>query len=391
MRDLSISREVRDLCSELIALRRDFHANPELGFEERRTSRIVEAYLKKAGISTRRICGTGILALVRGSRPGKTILLRADMDALPVQEQNRVPYASRSPGKMHACGHDGHTAIALVTAKLLHRMRDDLRGNVKLMFQPAEEGPGGAGPMLKEGILNDPQVDYAFALHLWNDLPVGKVGVRPGPVMAGASSFRAVIEGRGGHGAQPHRTIDPVSVAAAAVMQLQTIVSRKLDPVKPGVVSVGKIEGGTRFNVIPDLVTLEGTLRWFHPETRDTIRKHLKQLIEGVAAAHGARARLDYEIDEYPPVVNQKEPTDYLRAAAEEVVGGRAVLEQDPTMGAEDMSLVLQRVPGCYWFLGSANGSRGLDRPHHSGRFDFDERALEIGVEIWLRLVRRML
>jgi amidohydrolase len=386
-----ISPEVRAVSRELVAIRRDVHSHPELGFQEKRTSRLIESTLKRFGVRTRRVCGTGVIGLIEGSRPGPTILIRADIDALPLTEENLVPYRSRIPGVMHACGHDTHVAMGLAAASVLSRMRERLRGNVKFMFQPAEEGPGGAVPMIRAGLLRNPKVDLAFALHAWNELPVGRIGVRPGPVFAGAGSFAVTIHGRGGHGASPHETIDPIVVAANFITQAQSVVSRRISPVHPAVVTFGKIEGGTRHNIIPDRVALSGTYRWFDDATLRRLKTELRRTLDGVAAASGARATLEYTMDEYPPTVNDPEAALLAREAAAIVVGGRNVVEQEITMGAEDMAFVLRRVPGCYVALGSSNRAKGLAEPHHSPRFDVDESCLPIGVEFWVRLAERAL
>jgi amidohydrolase len=386
-----ISKAVRKLVPELVSIRRDVHRHPELGFQEKRTARLIETHLRKSGVETRRVCGTGVIGTIRGAAPGRTVLFRADIDGLPVLELNDVPYKSQEPGRMHACGHDGHIACALVAARVLAGMRADLKGNLKFMFQPAEEGPGGAVPMIREGLLDNPKVDLAYALHMWNELPTGQLGVRTGPVMAGAGAFALTIRGKGGHGAVPQQTVDPIVVSAHVVTNLQSIVSRKLSPVKPGIVTVGKIESGTRYNIIPDTATLHGTYRWFHEPNRRTIKAEIERIARGVTAAHGASCELAWTMDEYPPTVNDPEATSLLKEAAAEVVGESGVVAQDPTCGAEDMAFVLEKVPGCYWMLGSANKKKGLDYPHHSARFDFDEEALPIGVETWVRLALKLL
>ncbi|MBI2899463.1 MAG: amidohydrolase [Planctomycetes bacterium] len=375
---------------DLVRLRRDLHSHPEPGFQEKRTSAIVERTLRAAGIETKKLCGTGVVGLVRGARPGPTLLIRADMDALPVTEENEVPYRSKVPGRMHACGHDGHTAMGLVAARQLQKRRGDLAGNVKFMFQPAEEGPGGALPMIDAGILKNPKVDAAFAIHLWNDLPVGKVGVRSGPVFAGADEFTMKVLGKGGHGAAPHQTVDPVVIAANIVTASQAIVSRRVDPVKTAVVTFGQIKGGTRFNIIPDDVTLNGTVRTFEEPLRRQIKRDLRQIASGVAASFGAGLDFDYD-DGYPPTVNDPKMTALAAEAVRDVLGPAGAVEQEVTMGAEDMSYVLQRVPGCYMVVGSMNRARGFTSPHHSARFDFDEDALTVGVDVWLRLAARYL
>ncbi len=277
-----------------------------------------------------------------------------------------------------------------MAARILQKRRKNLRGNVKFMFQPAEEGPGGAAPMIKAGLLKNPKVDVAMALHMWNELPVGKIGVREGPVFAAVDEFTLEVIGRGGHGAAPHQTIDPIVVAANVVTSLQTVVSRKVDPQRSGVVTVGRIEGGVRFNIIPDKVTLYGTVRSFQPNIRKLLRREIERIVRGVTKAHGARYKLRYE-HMYPATVNDGRVTQLVREAASGVVGKRNVVRQDPTMGAEDMSYVLQKVPGCYFMLGSMNGRKGLTSPHHSATFNFDEDALPLGVECVVRAAEKFL
>ncbi len=386
----ALSAETKAVTDEVVSIRRDVHAHPEQGFKETRTSDLIQKKLKSYGVETKRVCGTGIIGLIRGAKPGPTILIRADIDALPVIELNKVPYVSKTDGVMHACGHDGHVASALGGAKVMAGMKSKLAGNIKLMFQPAEEGPGGAEPMIKAGLLENPNVDYAFALHMWNDLPVGQIGVRSGPVMASADEFVITIKGVGGHGAAPHQTVDPVIVASHIVIALQTIVSRSVDPVKCAVVTVGKIASGNRFNIIPAEATLVGTVRALEEKVRLLAKKRIAVIAQNVARAFGATAVLDYD-DGYPPTVNDATATAMMRKAASAVVGAKNVVEQDVTLGAEDMSYVLQKVPGCYWFLGSANKKRDLAHPHHSARFDFDESSLAIGVEIWKKLAEQVL
>jgi len=387
---MNLSPEVLRHRKDIVAIRRAIHRHPEPGFQEYRTASLIRSELKRSGIGQRRLCDTGTVGLVRGGKPGPTILIRADMDALPVVEENKVPYASKNRGMMHACGHDGHVAMALVAARILQGRRASLRGNVKFMFQPAEEGPGGAGPMIDEGLLEKPRVDAAFAIHLWNDLPVGRAGVRPGAVFASADEFTMTVAGKGGHGAAPHQTVDPVAIASQVVVACQQIVSRRVDPVKAAVVTFGEIHGGTRHNIIPDQVELTGTLRAFEERVRRQLRTDLPRIAARVAAAFGARFRFEFT-QAYPPTVNDPKMTALVREAARDALGRSGPADQDPSMGAEDMSLVLRKVPGCYFFVGSANARKGLTFPHHSARFDFDEAALAGGVEIWLRLAERAL
>ncbi|MBI4563322.1 MAG: amidohydrolase [Planctomycetes bacterium] len=385
-----LTDEVRAVATDVIATRRDLHRHPEMGFRETRTSGLIERKLRACGWETRRIAGTGILGILRGEKPGPTMLMRADIDALPVRELNDVPYRSQNEGVMHACGHDGHVAAALGAAAVLARRRHALTGVLKLMFQPAEEGPGGAMPMIEAGILDKPKVDAAFAMHMWNDLPVGKIGVRSGPVFASADEYTIRIRGRGGHGAAPHQTVDPVVAAAHVTVALQSIVSRRVHPLKSAVVTVGQIHGGVRHNIISDAATLNGTVRALEQPVRAMVKRELYRIARGVAASLGATAEIEWR-DGYPPTVNDRRMAELARAAAVEVVGARNVIEQEITMGAEDMSYVLERVPGCYWLLGSANTRKGLAYPHHSARFDFDESSLPIGVEVWVKIAERLL
>ena len=387
---MRFSPDVHQNQKELVALRRTVHQWPEMGFQESRTAALIRSRLKQWGIPHKPMAGTGTVALVKGVKPGPTLLIRADIDALPVLELNRVPYASQRKGVMHACGHDGHVAMALMAAKLLQKRRASLGGNVKFMFQPAEEGPGGAKPMLDAGLLKNPRVDAAFAIHMWNDIPTGKVGVRPGSVFASADDFRMKVIGRGGHGAAPHQTVDPVVVAAHVITACQAIRSRRTDPNKGAVITFGQIHGGTRHNIIPDVVELEGTVRAFEEPVRRQLERDIPKIAAGVAAAFGAKIEFDYHRG-YPPTTNDPDMAKLVTRCTREALGRGAAIEQTLSMGSEDMSLVLDEVPGCYFFLGSMNRKKGLVHPHHSARFDFDEDSLPGGVEIWLRLASRYL
>jgi amidohydrolase len=382
---------VAALADEVVATRRDFHAHPELGYQERRTAGIVAARLRELGLDVREhVAETGVIGLLRGARPGPTVLLRADMDALPIQETGDAPYRSTIPNVMHACGHDGHTAVLLGVARLLAGQRDSLPGTVKFVFQPAEEGGAGAKRMIEEGALESPSVEAAFGIHLWNDGPVGAVGVRDGAFMAASDSFDLVVKGQGGHAAGPHRTIDPVVTAAHLIVALQTIVSRQVDPLQSAVVTVGHIEGGHARNVIPDEVLLQGTVRTFDPGLRQAMPERLERTARSVCAAFGGECGLRYWFG-YPPTVNDPGMADLVREAAREVVGEERLVVAPQVMGAEDMSYFLERVPGCFFRVGSANAERGLTRPHHNPAFDFDEDALPIGVEVLARTARRYL
>jgi amidohydrolase len=388
---VTLDPEVRDLAPALSALRRTLHQHPEAGLEEVRTAALVADRLRGLGLEvTTGVARTGVVGLIRGARPGRTVLLRADMDGLPVEEATGAPYASRVAGRMHACGHDGHVAMLLGAAETLARRRDRLAGTVKLVFQPAEEGPGGARPMIEAGVLADPPVDAAFGLHLLNDFPVGTVAVRPGPIMAATDRIALRVRGRGGHGAAPHQTVDAVLVAAHVITALQAIAAREVKPTLPVVVTVGTVRGGFRYNVIAPDVELTGTVRSFDAALRASLPGRIERLARGVAAGFGAEVDVEYDFG-YPATVNDPEMTRVLQAAAAEVVGPAGLPPMDPLMGGEDMSYFLEAVPGCYAFIGSANPARGLDHPHHSPRFDFDEAALPVGVQVLVRTAERFL
>jgi amidohydrolase len=370
------SPDVQALEGELIALRRDLHQHPELAFRETRTAARAAAFLEGHGFRIRTgVGGTGVFADVSGG-PGRTVLLRADMDGLPIQEANEAPYVSQESGRMHACGHDGHVAMAAVAGRVLAARRP--AGTVRLLFQPAEEGEAGAQTMIAEGAMDG--VDVALGVHLWNELPVGTIGVKPGPLMAAVDRLRIVIHGRGGHGAKPHRSADPIVAAAYVVTALQTIVSREVAPVHAAVVTVASIHAGEAFNVIPDQVVLTGTIRTFDPALRRSMPERVTRLATGVAAGLQCRAEVEVRAGN-PAVINDAGIAALARRAAVRVVGEEGVVEPEPTMGGEDMACYFEKAPGCFVFVGSSNAARGLDQPHHSPRFDFDEAALTIGAE----------
>lgn len=385
-----IRPEIQTLQAELVEWRRGFHQRPELGFQERLTAEFITQKLQAWGIQHQSgIAQTGLVAVIPGRQPGPVLAIRADMDALPIQEENQVPYRSQHDGVMHACGHDGHTAIALGTARYLSQHCQDFVGTVKLIFQPAEEGPGGAKPMIEAGVLQNPDVDAIIGLHLWNNLPLGTVGVRSGAMMAAVELFDCTIQGKGGHGAMPHQTVDSIVVGAQVVNALQTVVARNLDPIQAGVVTVGKFHAGSALNVIAASAQLGGTVRYFDPALKSFFGQRVEQLIAGVCQAHGASYQLDYR-QLYPPVVNDERITELVRSVAKTVVETPAgVVPECQTMGGEDMAFFLQKVPGCYFFLGSANPQRELAYPHHHPRFDFDEAALGMGVEMFVRCVEK--
>lgn len=383
-----IRPQIRALQAQLIEWRRHLHRYPELGFREQLTADFIAQKLTEWGIEHQtQIAETGIVACIPGRQPGPVLGIRADMDALPIQEANQVPYRSCHDGIMHACGHDGHITIALGTAYYLSQHRNEFAGTVKIIFQPAEEGPGGAKPMIEAGALRNPDVDAIIGLHLWNNLPLGTVGVRDGALMAAVELFDCTIQGRGGHGAIPHQTVDSIVVGAQIVTALQTIVARNVDPLKAGVVTVGEFHAGGANNVIADSARMTGTVRYFDPQLEGFFGRRLEEVIAGVCQAHGATYKLDYW-QLYPPVVNNSAIADLVRSVAEDVVETPAgVVPECQTMGGEDMSFFLREVPGCYFFLGAANPEKDLAYPHHHPRFDFDETALGMGVEMFVRCV----
>jgi amidohydrolase len=375
---------------EMTAVRRDLHAHPETAFEEVRTSGIVAERLKAIGLEPRTGVGrTGVLATVRGGKAGKTVLLRADMDALPIHEENDTPYRSQVAGKMHACGHDCHTSILLGIAKQLVREAQGLPGEIRLCFQPAEEQGGGALAMIKDGAL-EPRPDAAFGLHVWQDMDLGEVAVTPGPWMAAVDEFAVTLKGRGAHAAHPEQGLDPVVCMAHVIAALQSIASRNVDPLKEVVVSVTQVRAGAAFNIIPESAWMNGTVRTFDGEVWASLPGHFERVVRGVAQAFGCGAEIDYKRHN-KPTINDPAMAAVARAAAAEVVGRDHVHDDVRTMGGEDFSYMLAEVPGCFIAVGSRNTSKGLTFAHHHPRFDVDERCLEIGAEVLLRVARRFL
>lgn len=375
------------LAGRLVEWRRALHRRPELGFEERETAAYVASRLSELGIGEIRtgVGRTGVIGVLRAPRAaGKAVLLRADMDALPIREVEGRPYGSEVPGKMHACGHDGHMAMLLGAAALLAERREAVPRDVVFCFQPAEEGQGGAEAVLADGVLQG--VGEAYALHLWSLFPAGTVQTRPGPIMAAQDEFTARFLGRGGHGAAPHLSVDPILAAAQGLVALQSVVSRSVPPLETAVVSVGSLHGGTAPNVIPDEAEMHGTLRSFSEEVRELLRARVREVLGGVASAAGCR--LDFELRPgFPAVVNSRESVERVRAAAASVVGSDRVVECAPMAASEDFAHFLRAVPGAFVFVGAGNREKGIDAPHHSPRFDIDESALPVGAELLARLV----
>jgi len=371
---------------DIVSIRREIHMYPEIGLETPRTSALVARLLRDLGVEVReRVGGYGVVGLIRGEVPGpaKVVALRADMDALPVNEETGKDYASKVPGAMHACGHDAHVAMLLGASRVLSEMRNRFSGAVKLIFQPGEEGAGGAKYMIDDGCLEDPKPDIMFGLHvgtLWS-AKAGQVGVRSGALMAASDSFVIEVHGKGGHGAAPHLSVDPVVISAQIVTALQTIVSREVDPIAPAVVTVGKIEAGTARNIIPETCTMLGTVRYIDRVLKDYIPARIRDIAGGVAASMRAEARVEYKYG-YPPLVNDRSATEFLARSAASLVGPDNVLEVQPTMGGEDMAYYLERVPGTFFSLGSAGSDPSTWYPNHHPKFDIDESVLPLGAAV---------
>jgi amidohydrolase len=391
MADIDFKSEALAMKDQLVAWRRDFHRHPELGFQEVRTSGIVARHLADLGLEVQTGVGkTGVIGVLDGAQPGPVVMLRFDMDALPIEEANRTDYVSQNPGVMHACGHDAHTAIGMGMAQLLARHRDRIRGALKFVFQPAEEGCGGALAMIADGAMEGPRPELALGLHVWNEMPVGRAGVGGGPIMAAAGILKIVVRGKGGHGAQPDRTVDAVLVGSAIVNALQSVVARNVAPRETAVVSVGAFHAGGAFNVIADSAELTGTYRAFDNATQELIERRIREIAEGTARTMGATVDIEIRLIS-PATVNDEAAAEFVRADAIDVLGEGQVEPEQFTMGAEDMSEFLKRVPGCFFFLGSCNDAQGFNAPHHNPRFDIDEDVLPLGVAILARSAVRYL
>ena len=375
------------LKGELILLRRYFHRYPELGFQEKNTKLIIEGYLLKfLSLENLRVFAeTGVSAVLKG-KEGKTILLRADMDALPIQEENDVPYRSKIDGVMHACGHDGHMAMLMVAAKILSRHREELKGNVKFVFQPSEEKlPGGAKIMIEQGVLGNPKPDMAFALHLSTDAPVGTIGLKSGPILAFCDGFEMTVIGKGGHVAFPHQAVDAIEICGHILDAWKTILTREISPMEPVVIQIGIFKGGTASNVIAEKVEIRGTVRASNSQLRGFIAERMKMMAVGIAKAMRAEAAFNY-YEGYPALINDGTAIDFVSFVAGEIKNFK-IVETKPEMGGEDFAYFLQQIPGCLAWLGAANNEKGLNAPHHSSRFNFDEDALLLGTEVLVKTV----
>ncbi len=366
-----LKKETEELANQLIAWRRDFHRHPETAFEEHRTSSVLRKFLEDHDIPVQEMAKTGLRGVLRGKPGGKTVALRADIDALPLKEDGDKEHRSENPGAAHACGHDGHMAILMGVIELLCRRKEAFQGNVVFLFQPSEERiPGGAKIMIEEGALED--VDAIFGLHLWQLLSTGIVGLVKGAMMAQPDKFTIRIQGKGGHGSMPHQTVDPILVASHLVVNIQSIASRNVDPLKPVVISFGTIEGGTIYNIIPEEVFLTGTVRSFDADVQELSENRLKEITEATCVAFGATADFQYEKG-YPTVVNDETMVDFVAHIASGIFGKGKVQKIDPVMGGEDFAYFLQKVPGAFLFFGMGDG---MEYPHHHPAFDIDEKAL---------------
>ena len=386
----NLHQNLDEMYNQMVEWRRHFHQYPELSFEEFETSKKIAEILTSYGIEVRKgVGGTGVVGIIRGGKPGKTIALRADFDALPIQDEKDVPYKSKVPGVMHACGHDGHTATLLGVAKVLSEVRDELAGNVVLIHQHAEEaGTGGAILMIEDGCLEG--VDVIFGTHLSSQTPLGLVGTRKGPLTAAVDGFEVTIYGKGGHGSAPHETVDSIIVATQVINQLQLVVSRRVDPLKPAVLTVGSFHAGEAANVIADKAVFTGTVRTLNSDVRDLMESEIKGIIEQVSSAHHAKAEITYQRG-YPSVVNHDKETEFFRKVTSNDLGEENVVEPEILMGSEDFSYYLEHVPGMFFWTGAALSDANAVFPHHHPRFDFDEKAMLVAGKSFLSLVYQYL
>ncbi len=379
-----INPEVLKIKNTIIETRRDLHKHPELSFKEFRTSKIVSEKLEKFGFEVQTNIGkTGVIGVLKGKYKGKTIAMRADMDALPIQETSDVPYKSINDGIMHACGHDAHVAILLGAAEILSKKINQINGNIKFIFQPAEEGFGGAQFMIDDGAIDD--VDEIYGLHVWNYQKAGTVGIKSGPVMAAADKFTISIKGIGGHGAAPQGTVDATIVASYLIQSLQTIVSRNVNPLESTVITIGQINGGNNFNIIADKIILKGTARAYTQKNRNLIKKRMHEMCKGVGQTFGAKIQLNYK-DGYPPVINDNNITNNVKKAANKIIP-EGIVSPYLSMGGEDFSYFANKVPGCFFFLGSLpEGKEIMSTPQHCSHYDIDEDVMLIGSSIFIEL-----
>ncbi|EJL23943.1 M20 family metallopeptidase [Brevibacillus sp. BC25] len=386
---VTLNKAVEDIKDQVIAWRRYLHENPELSFHEEKTAQFVyETLLTFGNLEVSRPTKNSVMARLIGSQPGKVLAMRADMDALPITEENTFEFVSKNPGVMHACGHDGHTSMLLGTAKLLSGMKDQIKGEVRFFFQHAEEVyPGGAEEMVQAGVMDG--VDMVIGTHLWSTMEFGTVGICPGPMMAAPDTFWITVLGKGGHAALPHETIDSIAIAAQVVTNLQHVVSRNADPLDNLVLSVTQFVGGTTHNVIPGAVEICGTVRSFDKNLRESVPGLMERVIKGITEAHGAGYKFKYEFG-YRPVINDAEVTKLMEEVVEESLGAEWVEHMRPTMGGEDFSAFQQKAPGCFFYVAAGNKEKGITYPHHHPRFTIDEDALEVGVKMFVNAARKI-
>ncbi len=385
---MDINKTAQSIDQDMIKWRRELHEMPEIGFELQQTSRYVRECLDRMGIAYRTAAKTGIVALIEGGNPGPTLALRSDMDALPIIEETGLSFASTN-GNMHACGHDAHMAMLLGTAKIINGIRDQLSGNVKLLFQPGEEGHGGAEQMIADGCLENPPVDAVAGLHVGQIFPevkTGQIGICEGPILAAATAFTVTVNGKSTHGALPHLGVDAITVAAEIILALQKIISREMNPLDPAVLTVGKINGGEAFNIVTSRVTFSGDFRTLHEADRQFVTERMDEICYSVAKANRAEAVVEI-LRGYPPTVNNPDIVKKVISAASNVIGSDDIIEiTKPNMGTEDMSLYLEKVPGAFFVLGTGNPEKGITYPHHNSKFDLDEDTLWIGPAIYCQL-----
>jgi amidohydrolase len=387
----SIPTKIAEMKDWLVEIRRTIHMSPELGFEEVETSKLIAGWLEKFGLRIQRgLAKTGVVGLLQGEKGGKTVAIRADMDALPLEEANQVPYRSKVKGKMHACGHDGHVTILLGVARLFSSIWERVEGNIKWVFQPAEEGGGGGRIMVEEGVLENPRVDAIFGAHLFPDLQIGKVGIHEKEGLAATDRVIIKILGKGGHGAYPHLSRDPILAAGHLITQIHSIVSRSIAPLDSAVVTIGKVSGGTAFNIIPDEVELLGTVRSLNSRVREELKSRLEQVTKGVSGSFDLDYRFDYQYG-YPALVNDPEMSHLVASACARGIGKENVEFIKPSMGGEDFAYYLQKVPGSFFRLGCRNEEKGIVHPFHSSSFDIDEDVLPFGVEMFARIIDQYL
>lgn len=387
----TLKEKINEMKDWLVEIRRTIHMHPELGFEEVETSKLINTWLEKFGLEVKTgVARTGVVGLLRGKGPGKTVAIRADMDALPMDEPDRKPYASKIKGKMHACGHDAHVTILLGVAKFFSSISEQVRGNIKWVFQPAEEGGGGGRVMVEEGVLENPKVDAAFAAHVFPLLPVGKIGVYEREGLAAADRFIIKMIGKGGHAAVPHLTKDPIVATGHLITQIHSIVSRNVNPLESGVITIGRVSGGTANNIIPDEVELWGTVRSLTPQIREELKSRIDQVTRGVAQSFGVDYRYDFEYG-YPVLLNDPAMSKLVASACSKGIGSQNVEFVKPSMGGEDFAYFLEKVPGAFFRLGIRNEEKGIVHPYHSSLFDLDEEVLPFGVEMFVRIIDQYL